>query len=170
MRPALAAGFSATVPPGTPPTRDLMSQFQRKLRAWVPVPGQCQSFLVSQAPGSLWGARGWPFDPDRNSGQEADVVVAYPQGESPAELCHLAPGKSQGHPRPQTRGCQQEIISEKSFLRPLGKVRCLPRGGPLPLPHPPSSITYRILLAEATSLLHMRSRSAAPPLPPTVWS
>ena len=55
---------------------------------------------------------------------------------SPAELCHLAPWKSQGHPRPQTRGCQQEIISEKSFLRQLGKVHCLPRGGLLPTPSP----------------------------------
>ena len=82
VRPALAAGFSAAMPPGTPPTRDLMSQFQRELRAWVPVCGQRQSFLVSRAPGSLWGARGWLFEPDRNPGQEADVAVSHPQRKS----------------------------------------------------------------------------------------
>ena len=130
MCPALAGGFLSTVPPGKSPTRDFNESVSKKAQ------GMGASLLVNARASRSYGHQAACGVPRAGSLSQTEIrgkrqtLWWHIHKGSPAELCHLAPWKSQGHPWPQTRGCQQEIISEKSFLRPLRKVCCLPTGGP----------------------------------------
>ena len=140
--PALAGGFLSTVPPGKSPTRDFNESVSKKAQ------GMGASLLVNARASGSHGHQAACGVPRAGSLSQTEIrgkrqtLWWHSHKGSPAELCHLAPWKSQGHPWPQTRGCQQEIISEKSFLRPLRKVCCLPTGGPLPLSHPVSELHH----------------------------
>ena len=136
--PALAGGFLSTVPPGKSPTRDFNESVSKKAQ------GMGASLLVNARASRSYGHQAACGVPRAGSLSQTEIrgkrqtLWWHIHKGSPAELCHLAPWKSQGHPCPRHGDANRKLSQKSHFSDHSEKYVVCPRGGPLPLSHPVS--------------------------------